>query len=427
MGGDSKDPPPVVTLAYSERGRKPSAALDETVAAPKGGSTLSLPGSVRSTVLPRVERSQGIPRVIVEGRPRYEALRSLGSGGQAEVTLTQDHDINRTVALKRLLPERKDDASVLRFAEEIRTVGQLEHPNIVPIHDVGVDEAGNYFFVMKHVEGETLETIIENLRAGDEAYLRRYTPEYRLQICNEILRGVEHAHALGIVHRDIKPANIMVGSLGEAVIMDWGLAKRLAGGELVAPTQGASPGDALQKSAGSERARLFETQSGALMGTPAYMAPEQAAGRLDAVDARSDIYSLAITFHEFLSLRHPRRHCATVAEMIASVMHEPIKRLQVIGDFTSAGAPAALAHFVRHGLDADPSKRYQSVTAMRARLDAVRDGKAPVECHVTFTQRVLSGAARGANRHPYVLGLILAGGSVGLVGAAVALVRALAH
>jgi eukaryotic-like serine/threonine-protein kinase len=428
MGGDSKDPPPVVTLAYSERGRKPSAALDETVAAPKGGSTLSLPGSVRSTVLPRVERSQGIPRVVVEGRPRYEALRSLGSGGQAEVTLTQDHDINRTVALKRLLPERKDDASVLRFAEEIRTVGQLEHPNIVPIHDVGVDEAGNYFFVMKHVEGETLETIIENLRAGDEAYLRRYTPEYRLQICNEILRGVEHAHALGILHRDIKPANIMVGSLGEAVIMDWGLAKRVAdGGEAVAPAKSATTGEAPPKSAGSERARLFETQSGALMGTPAYMAPEQAAGRLDAVDARSDVYSLAVTFHEFLSLRHPRRHCATVAEMIASVMHEPVKKLQVIGDFTHAGAPAALAHFVRHGLDADPSKRYPSVTAMRARLDAVRDGKAPVECHVTFTQRVLSAAARGANRHPYVLGLVLAGGAAGIVGAGVALVRALAH
>ena len=418
MAGDGKDPPPVVTLAYSERNRKPSAALDETVAADKGASTLSLAGSVRSTVLPRVERSQGVPRVVVEGRPRYEALRSLGAGGQAQVTLTHDHDINRAVALKRLLPDRKDDASVLRFAEEIRTVGQLEHPNIVPIHDVGVDEEGNYFFVMKHVEGETLEHIIERLRAGDEAYLRRYTPEYRLQICNEILRGVEHAHELGIVHRDIKPANIMVGSLGEAVIMDWGLAKRI--GEAEAPR-------AAEKSATSERARLFETQTGALMGTPAYMAPEQAAGRLEAVDARSDIYSLALTFYEFLSLRHPRRHCATVAEMIASVLHEPIDKMQVITDFTGAGAPAALAHFVRHGLDADPAKRYASASAMRARLEAVRDGHAPIECHVTFTQRVLDAASRGANRHPYILGGVLAGGAIGIIAAAVMLVRALVH
>jgi serine/threonine protein kinase len=421
MAGDSKDPPPAVTLAYSDRSRKPEAALDDTAVAQKSASTLSLAGSVRSTVLPRVERSQGIPRVVVEGRPRYEALRSLGSGGQAEVTLTQDHDINRTVALKRLLPERKDDASVLRFAEEIRTVGQLEHPNIVPIHDVGVDEQGNYFFVMKHVEGETLETIIERLRAGDAAYLRQYTPEYRLQICNEILRGVEHAHALGIVHRDIKPANIMVGSLGEAVIMDWGLAKRLGDAEAARATEAS----AATKSASSERARLFETQSGALMGTPAYMAPEQAAGRLDAIDARSDIYSLALTFYEFLSLRHPRRHCATLAEMIASVMHEPIKQMKVIGDFTDAGAPAALAHFVRHGLDADPAKRYQSAAQMRARLDAVRDGKAPIECYVTFTQRVLDSTSRGANRHPYLLAGVLGIGALGLAGGAVALVRTL--
>jgi serine/threonine-protein kinase len=303
-------------------------------------------------------------------------VRPLGAGGQAEVTLARDHDIDRPVAVKRLLPEVVNDDAVLRFAEEIRTVGQLEHPNIVPIHDVGVDGDGQYYFVMKYVEGETLEAVIAKLRDGDAAYLRKYTPEYRLQICNEILRGVEHAHGLHILHRDLKPANIMIGSLGEVVIMDWGIARRAGTVE----------------------------KPGSLLGTPAYMAPEQAAGRLDAMDARSDVYSLAVTFYEFLALRHPRGEHTTMPELLAAaVSHDLSKKSPVLADFARAGAPAAYGHFVRHGLAHDPAQRYPSVTAMRERLELVRDGKAPIECPITFTQRILDGAARGANRHPLVL------------------------
>ncbi|MCU1280755.1 MAG: protein kinase [bacterium] len=394
--GKREDERSTETLTYGQRARKPTPlaetmAASASPAAPVGATLLS---GVRSTVLPRLERRGAAQRVVVDGKARYEPLRPLGAGGQAEVTLARDHDIDRAVALKRLLPGRSDEASVLRFAEEIRAVGQLEHPNIVPIHDVGVDEEGRYFFVMKYVEGETLAEIIERLRAGDEACLRRYTPEYRLQICNEILRGVEHAHALGIVHRDLKPANVMVGALGEVVIMDWGLAKRI--GE-------AEPGAVAAAASGDERARLFQTQVGALLGTPAYMAPEQAEGRLDAIDARSDVYSLAVMFYEFLCLRHPRQQLTTVAEMIAAIVAEPIGKGQLLADFGRAGAPAAAAHFVRHGLAREPEQRYPSVAAMRQRLEAVRDGRAPIECHVTFTQRVLSMSGRGANRHPWIL------------------------
>ena len=405
------------TLAYGDRPRR-AAGIDETLPAPAAAAPVDAvsasASNVRSTVLPRMERREGAPRVVLEGRPRYQELSALGAGGQAEVTLTRDHDIDRAVAVKRLLPERTDEASLLRFVEEIRVVGQLEHPNIVPIHDVGVDEHGRYFFVMKYVEGETLESIIEKLRAGDEAYARRYTIEQRLQICMEVLRGVQHAHELGIVHRDLKPGNVMIGSLGEVVIMDWGLAKRLDGAPLPAASgDGGAP-------AGDERARLFATHAGALLGTPSYMAPEQAAGRLDEVDARSDVYSLAVMFYELLCLEHPRRHCATVAEMIASVIDEPISKTRVILDFGRVGAPPALAHFVRHGLDPDPARRYPSVAAMRERLEAVRDGKAPVECVVTFTQRGLRGLSRGVDRHPYV---VLASAALiglgGLAGAAV--------
>jgi serine/threonine-protein kinase len=403
------------TLIHADRKRKPTPMAD-TLAGPatatqSAGATLV--SGARSTVLPRVELRGEARRVVVDGRARYEAVRALGAGGQAEVTLARDHDIDRAVALKRLLPERNDEASLLRFAEEIRAVGQLEHPNIVPIHDVGVDEEGRYFFVMKYVEGETLESIIAGLRAGDEEMLRRYTAEYRLQICMEILRGVEHAHALGIIHRDLKPANIMVGPLGEVVIMDWGLAKRI--GEPEPRAVGPAP-------ASDERARLFQTQVGALLGTPAYMAPEQAEGRLDAIDARSDVYSLAVMFCEFLALRHPRQELATVAEMIAAIIAEPIGKMQLLDDFGRVGAPATLAHALHLALHHDPAQRYPSVAAMRERLEAVRDGRAPIQCHVTFTQRALASAGRSANRHPYLLAGVLAAllafviaGSIGIV------------
>ena len=392
------DPSPKATQAYSDRSRKKTPfGLAETHTSPAAiaQTTLSRPPGDRgrSTVLPRVESGSGVARLVLADKPRYEPVRPLGAGGQAEVTLAHDQDIDRPVAVKRLLPEQVNDAAVLRFAEEIRTVGQLEHPNIVPIHDVGVDGEGQYYFVMKYVEGETLEAVIAKLRDGDAAYLRKYTPEYRLQICNEILRGVEHAHRLGILHRDLMPANIMIGALGEVVIMDWGIARRAGAVE----------------------------QPGSLLGTPAYMAPEQAAGRLDAMDARSDVYSLALNFYEFLALRHPREEHKTMPGMLAAAVSEQISKPQLFADFTRAGAPAAYAHFVKHGLARDPAQRYPSVTAMRERLELVRDGKAPIECPITFTQRVLDGAARGANHHPIALIAAYAIGALALVGGAAAL------
>jgi serine/threonine-protein kinase len=386
---------PAATLAYSAKKTPLGLALTHAAPAAAAPTTLSRPPGegARTTVLPRVENGAGVARLVLAGKPRYERVRPLGAGGQAEVTLARDHDIDRPVAVKRLLPEVVNDDAVLRFAEEIRTVGQLEHPNIVPIHDVGVDGDGQYYFVMKYVEGETLEAVIAKLRDGDAATLRKYTPEYRLQICNEILRGVEHAHGLGILHRDLKPANIMIGSLGEVVIMDWGIARRAGTVE----------------------------KPGSLLGTPSYMSPEQAAGRLDALDARSDVYSLAVTFYEFLALRHPRGEHKTIPELLAAVVGEKISESQLRADFTRAGAPAAYGHFVRHGLAHDPAQRYPSVTAMRERLDLVRDGRAPIECPITFTQRVLDGAARGANRHPvaligaYGLGVLAALGGVAML------------
>ena len=179
-------------------------------------------------MLPRIDDSQGgRPPGARQARSRYEPVKLLGAGGMGEVVLVQDQDIARRVAIKRLLPEMTHPALLARFVDEIRTVGRLEHPNIVPIHDVGVDELGRYYFVMKFVEGETLESIIAKLSAGDPAYHARYSYERRIEIFLGLLHALEYAHANGVVHRDIKPANVMVGRYGEVVLMDWGIAKPL--------------------------------------------------------------------------------------------------------------------------------------------------------------------------------------------------------
>ena len=147
------------------------AAPSTQAAASTGPARFVAPASAaRTTVLPHVGDGDGAEiRLSIESRSRYEPTKLLGAGGMGEVVLVRDHDIERKVALKRLLPELTDPVILARFVDEIRTVGRLEHPNIVPIHDVGVDELGRYFFVMKYVEGETLEAIIEKLQAHDPA------------------------------------------------------------------------------------------------------------------------------------------------------------------------------------------------------------------------------------------------------------------
>ena len=171
----------------------------------------------RTTILPRVTLSRGAPELVADQRERFEATQQLGVGGVGEVMLARDNDIERPVAIKRLLPGADDADGIARFIDEIRVLGELDHPNIVPVHDVGVDAEGRYYYVMKYVEGETLEHVIEKLAAGDGDYHARYPFTRREEIFRQILHGVQYAHDRGMIHRDIKPANVMIGRYGEVL------------------------------------------------------------------------------------------------------------------------------------------------------------------------------------------------------------------
>jgi serine/threonine-protein kinase len=414
MENEPSTPPTGTALDAAER-----TDVDST---PPSASWLSR----TATVLPRVVLEEGRPVVARAPRQRYVEGKPLGTGAIGEVVLARDYDIERHVAIKRLKAGRQDVASQLRFAEEIRTVGQLEHPNIVPVHDVGVDEQGNQFFVMRYIQGETLRTIIEGLREGVPEYVERFTHRYRIQLFIEVLRAIRHAHDAGVIHRDLKPSNIMVGRSGEVMVMDWGLAKRVRGGPPVPDLAAPPTGDA--EAAYDSHDRGFASREGAMIGTPLYMSPEQARGDTSAIDERSDVYSLCAVLHELMTLRHYQGRRESVAHVLHGLLHEPsLTQGQAARNFVDTGAPLTVAYYVRRGLSKDPAKRFQSVAEMLRRLENIRDNRIPVECHVTLVQRAGQEALRTLDKHPIVLlvGMLVAVGF--LVAKAVHLAMWLMH
>ncbi|MGD0528635.1 MAG: serine/threonine-protein kinase [Polyangiaceae bacterium] len=367
-------------------------AFDETV---DSTAAVAMPattrGDARSTVLPRVERTGEGATLVSMARPRFETRRALGQGGIGEVVAAMDQDIGREVAIKRLRGDVQGPAAVARFVDEIRTVGALEHPNIVPIHDVGVDDDGSLYFVMRCVQGATLESIIERLQAGDPVAHAHWTHERRVHVFRQLLDAVAFAHERGYVHRDIKPANVMVGHWGEVFLMDWGIAKPVGATDLPSPSTG---------TASATGERVTATHVGAVLGTPAYMSPEQARG--EPVDARSDIYSLCVMLHELLGLKHYLEHCTTVEGVLDGVQHAHASAPSFISNPHQTTTPMDLSWFVLKGVAKEPARRYQSVAEMIERLDAREEGLIPVQCPVTFSKRMMREQIRFIDRHPMV-------------------------
>jgi serine/threonine-protein kinase len=387
----------------SDIGRDATLAVQSGRALPALPSTRTLDTSLRTTVLPRVELVGEQSHIVADGKVRYELSHRLGEGGVGEVIKARDNDIDRDVAIKRLRPEMQSShATLLRFAEEVRTVGRLEHPNIVPIHDVGVDPNGEYFFVMKYVHGETLETIIEKLAAGDPAYHAKYDMERRVEIMMGILEAIAYAHSQNIIHRDIKPANVMVGPYGEVMVMDWGLARAMRGPEPVHADVCETP-----DTSGSKK--LFETQLGTLLGTPAYMSPEQARG--EELDVGSDIYSLSVLFYELLSLRHPHEEVQTLDAMLEAVKTAQAPYALMQSTAVQPPVPADLSWFVERGMRKDKAERYPSVEAMVERLRHRAGGDFPIQCPITFTMRLTTIMRRSIGRHPFLMSAVILLGS----------------
>jgi len=230
---------------------------------------------------------------------KYRLLEKFSRGGMGTIYLAEDTNLGRKVALKVLhTPDASGDLSA-RMLREARVIAQLEHPSIVPVHDVGELPDGRVFYVMKFVQGSRLDQYAQDTRSLPDL----------LRIFQKVCEAVAFAHAHGVIHRDLKPENIMVGAFGEVLVMDWGLAKILAEGggrraedeERGEKSEGRKASGEKRKAKGEEHdsangkisaSAAHETLHGTVMGTPAYMAPEQKRGEIDQIDQRTDVYAL---------------------------------------------------------------------------------------------------------------------------------------
>jgi WD40 repeat protein/serine/threonine protein kinase len=332
---------------------------------PDIGATLGRVGSAHPPTHPEDDDPDRTASLFI-GPPtsdgqRFRILRPHARGGLGAVFVALDSELNREVALKQILDRHADDPdSRSRFLLEAEVTGRLEHPGVVPVYGLGCDAQGRPFYAMRLVKGQSLKEAVEHFHAtGSTGDPRRWNLELRqllsrfVAVCNV----VAYAHSRGVIHRDLKPANILLGPYGETLVVDWGLAKVVGRGE-ADPRSGAAEAT-LQPASGSS-----ETLPGTALGTPAYMSPEQAEGRLERVGAISDVYSLGATLYCLLTGKPPIEE---------TEVGEALRRVQR-GEFPP---PRAVRPDIPPGLEAiglkamalEPEERYASARALAEEIE----------------------------------------------------------
>jgi serine/threonine-protein kinase len=336
---------------------------------------------------------------------RYRILGRIAQGGMGQVLKGHDPDLGRDLAVKVLLPHHDDQPEFLRrFLEEAQISGQLQHPGVVPVHELGHLHDGRPFFAMKLVEGRTLADLLAVRPALDHDL-----PAF-LKVFEQVCQTVAYAHSRGVIHRDLKPSNIMVGAFGEVQVMDWGLAKVLGRGAAERSEEEAAPAVSEVRTLRSEQID-GHTQAGWVLGTPEYMAPEQA--RAEAVDERVDVFGLGAILCEILTGQSPYGDDSS----------DEAHRRASCGDLDSAwrlldgcGADADLVGLARACLEADPVRRLRAARevarGMTAYLTGVQERLRAAELERTAAEaraveaRAKAVAERRAGR--FLIGLVAA-------------------
>ena len=322
----------------------PGLAAGSATTQPGVDGTKVVDASEQPTLVPGSRTAKG---TVILPPPGYLLGVSIGRGGMGEVLAAQDTRIGREVAVKRMTSESPDDEQIARFLREARIQARLEHPAIVPVHELGIDAEGRPYFTMKRLIGQTLgQRHIDGM--GLLRLLRAYV---------EVCRAIEFAHSRGVVHRDLKPANVMLGDFGEVYVIDWGIARVLAD----------DPDHQLEQ---VDISTLDEgTKSGALLGTPGYMSPEQIRGA--RATPAADIYALGSVLFELLTgeLLHKRGQ-AGLTTTLSNPQQSPIERKP------DKGIPPELDTLCTSALAEDPEARptaHALAEAVQNYLDGDRD------------------------------------------------------
>jgi tetratricopeptide (TPR) repeat protein len=366
----------------------PGASLAASL---RGDGSKGLPARVEVEVealLARMRSHAGIGS-------RYKPVEEIARGGMGTVLAVWDESLRRSLAMKVILDAPSDDArrtpasrdprALARFLEEAQITGQLDHPGIVPVHELGVDEAGRAFFTMKLVRGKTFHEVIAFARKGVDGWTETRALGVLLRVCE----AMEYAHAKGVIHRDLKPSNIMVGRFGEVYVMDWGLARILGesdGRDLHAHDVPKRPSTMVILTDRREYARETPdspllTMDGDVIGTPSYMSPEQAEGAIEVLGPRSDVYSVGAMLYHLLVGEIPyvrSDEMNTPRSIWARVLAGPPQPIEQL----AREAPEELAAISEKAMARDPARRYAHMSELAEDLRAYLEGRV-VRAHRT--------------------------------------------
>ncbi len=290
---------------------------------------------------------------------RYTLGPIIGRGGMGEVFSAHDEQIGRPVAIKRLRMNEPSPDALTRFLREARIQGRLEHPAIVPVHELWKDDRGRPFFVMKQLTGVTLGDVLGKLAVGSPETQKQFSRQRLLRAFADVCLAIEFAHTRGVVHRDLKPANIVLGDFGEVYVLDWGVARVM--------TEEDRPSFA-DVGTVAEQPAYNETAAGAILGTPGYIAPEQIRGEGD-LDGRADVYALGTILFEILTLYplHPRGEAA-IASALNGVDARPSLRA------IDRVVPPELDAICVRATAVDKTDRYPTARALSEAVQQFLDG-----------------------------------------------------
>jgi serine/threonine-protein kinase len=294
------------------------------------------------------------------GEGRYERLERIGEGGMGEVWACEDRRIGRKVAMKTVHPRLgSNEEYTSRFVREALVQGQLEHPSVVPVYDIGVDEGGT-FFTMKRVRGVTLDRIIGELARSPEAVGRRFTRRRLLSAFSNACLAVDFAHQRGVIHRDLKPANVMLGDYGEVYVLDWGIAKMRSDAV-----------DVVEKVTldGPDVPRSSKTRG--VVGTVGYMSPEQLQAAPEASEPATDVYALGAILFELLALvpLHPGGEREVVNSTLAGIDARPSVRAP------QRNTPPELDAICERATALDSRERTPSARELHEAIERYLDGE----------------------------------------------------
>ncbi len=314
---------------------------------------------------------------------RYRLRRLIGRGGMGEVHLARDERIGRSVALKVMRDEDLEHARAqTRFLREARVQGQLEHPAIVPVYDLDRDTEGRVFFAMKRIGGVTLDAVVKQIRAGEPAFVAKYSIRRLLAAFQQVCLALDYAHARGVVHRDIKPSNLMLGDFGEVYVLDWGIAKLLGAEEEADPVIDLDDVD------------IDSTRNGDVLGTIGYMAPEQMTDSA-GVDARADIYSLGAVLYQALTLE-PLHGRGNAQERARSTQEGADARASV--RVPSMDIPPELDAICVKATAIDPKDRYQTARELHDAIERFLEGDRDLRLRAALAERHVRAAHKAAER-----------------------------